>query len=182
MKTLATRRIVWIIICLISAPFAYSQDSKSDEEPLSKVYYEKIKELEGIWQGPYEWTGAKTGNGKLKVKYSTTGYGSSIVEDIIAEDGTVSMTSVYHMDSDDLRMTHYCAANNHPRLIAKSMDNSGKYVDFEMVDITNLKSKDSGHVYGVRLEWISAQKLNIIFKYRSGDAKSRELIQLNKLK
>ena len=181
MRKLMTKQVTVIVLVLGTITGVISQDGPTKDESLSKKYLAQIKSLAGTWKGPFEWTGAMSGKGNVTVEYYTTGYGTSVVEDIISEDGAVSMSSVYHMDAEDLRMTHYCAANNHPRLIAGEMDRQGRSVDFDMVDITNLKSEDAGHVYGVRLEFVDDENLNIKFKYRRGDDLSLETIQLTKI-
>jgi len=75
----------------------------------------------------------------MAATYHVTGNGSAVIEELIV-DGKPSMTSAYHLDKDDLRMTHYCAAANQPRLKASSIDLSKNLIRFDFVDITNLAS------------------------------------------
>jgi hypothetical protein len=51
------------------------------------------------------------------LKEYLTGNGSALVESLIMG-GVPTMTTVYHLDEADLRMTHYCGAKNQPRLKA----------------------------------------------------------------
>ena len=85
------------------------------------------------------------------------------------------------MDGPLLRMSHFCAANNHPRLIAEQIDDELSSVEFEMVDITNLKHEKAGHVHAAKLEFIDDNTLNITFKYLMNDTESIELIQLKRV-
>src|SRR3954469_7134333 len=96
--------------------------------------FEQLKKLVGDWQGTYEWTGARTGGGSLDVAYSLTGNGSALVEDLVQE-GVRTMTSLYHLDGPDLRMTHYCGAQNQPRLKAERLDVARGEIDFGFVDV-----------------------------------------------
>src|SRR5262245_26894912 len=90
----------------------------ADETPSARVL-ERLRGLAGDWEGSLEWSGARTGTGRVKASYSTTGYGSAVVENLyMGDDALPSMTSVYHLDGSDLRMTHYCGARNQPRLKA----------------------------------------------------------------
>jgi hypothetical protein len=89
----------------------------------------QMRALAGAWEGTFEWTGARSGGGNMSATYSLTGNGSAVVEDL-SVDGVRSMTSVYHLDGADLRMTHYCGAQNQPRLKAQRIDIPRGAVDF----------------------------------------------------
>ena len=83
----------------------------------------KIRSLAGEWEGPVEWSGARHDTGRMAVSDGLTGYGSAIVENLTAAgDREPSMTSVYHLDGADLRMTHCCGAQNQPRFKAQRID------------------------------------------------------------
>ncbi len=112
----------------------------------------RLAGLAGDWAGTAEWSGARTGSYPLMARYSTTGYGSAVVEDLLS-DGVASMTSVYHLDGSDLRMTHYCGTRNQPRLKASKIDVAGGADDFAFVDATNLASPDAPHVTGLELRF-----------------------------
>jgi hypothetical protein len=139
-----------------------------------------IKSLAGEWEGPYEWSGGRTGKGRYSARYYLTGYGSTVVEDLIA-DGKPVMTSAYHLDGSDLRMTHYCAAGNQPRLKASLIDEGKKIIRFEFVDVTNLKSPSAGYVQGVELRFRDENHITLIFTFRGAGAESYEQIELTRL-
>ena len=71
------------------------------------------------------------------------------MEDIRRLDKDSRMHSVYHLDDDDLRLTHFCSYRNQPRLRAKSVSADGKTIEFEFVDVTNLSR--SGNRYTHRM-------------------------------
>ena len=79
----------------------------------SRAAYQRLKTLVGEWRGSVEWTGARTGSGVMSARYYLTGNGTAIVENL-ETDGTVAMTSVYHLDGGELRLTHYCGAGPAP--------------------------------------------------------------------
>src|SRR5215831_2783529 len=83
--------------------------------------FARLRLLQGNWKGTYAWTGASTASGEMSATYHLTGNGSALIEELIMN-GQPSMTSVYHLDKNDLRMTHYCASGNQPRLKAGSID------------------------------------------------------------
>jgi hypothetical protein len=116
----------------------------------------------------------------MKAMYYTTGNGSAVVENLIMENATV-MTSVYHLDGADLRMTHFCGAQNQPRLKAGQIDLAKGSIDFDFVDITNLRAPDAPHVRGLEMRLIDPNHLRITFLFQSGDKESRENIVLKRV-
>jgi len=62
------------------------------------------------------------------------------------EDPSNNMLTVYHMDGENLMLTHYCMAKNQPRLRANTISADGKQITFEFLDGTNLASRDVGHM------------------------------------
>jgi hypothetical protein len=137
----------------------------------------KLKSLVGDWEGTYEWTGARTATGSMNATYYLTGNASAVVENLTME-GVPSMTSIYHLDGADLRMTHYCAAQNQPRLKAERIDLVHGIVDFGFVDVTNLRSADAAHVHGLEMRLIDSNHITLTFLFQSGGKESRERIAL----
>ena len=142
---------------------------------------EKIRGLAGDWSGTYEWSGAQTGGGTLTVRYVLAARGSAVTETLVQE-GEPTMMTVYHLDGADLRMTHYCAAENQPRLKARTIDLDRGVMDFGFVDATNLRSPGAGHVHGVEMRLIDADHITLTFLFEGGGQKSRERIALKRLR
>jgi hypothetical protein len=142
--------------------------------------FERLSALVGDWSGSFEWSGALSGSGAMNATYYATGNGSAIVENLIVG-GVPTMTSVYHLDGADLRMTHYCAARNQPRLKANKIDNAQGILDFSFVDATNLSSPDAPHVYGVERRFLDADHTILTFLYESGGKRSKERIDLKRV-
>lgn len=111
----------------------------SDVQEGASAALTQLRGLAGEWEGSYVWSGARTATGTMNVTYYETGNGSAVVENLTV-DGVPSMTSVYHLDGADLRMTHYCGAQNQPRLRARTIDLAKGILDFDFVDATNLRS------------------------------------------
>jgi hypothetical protein len=140
---------------------------------------EQIKSLAGDWEGRAEWTGARTATYPINASYYTTGNGSALVENLVQE-GSPVMTSVDHLDGSDLRMTHFCGAQNQPRLKADQIDLSHGVINFGFVDITNLRSPDAAHVHGMEMRLVDSNHITITFLFQSGGKESRERIDLKR--
>jgi len=150
------------------------------QESHSSAALAQLRSLAGEWEGSLEWTGARTGIGKMNATYYATGNGSAVVENL-AVDGVPSMTSVYHLDGADLRMTHFCGAQNQPRLKARQIDVAKGILDFDFVDATNLASPDAPHVYGLEMRLLGADHITLTFLFEGGGKRSREFIDLKRL-
>jgi hypothetical protein len=137
----------------------------------------KLRALAGDWKGTVQWTGARTDSGKMDATYFVTGNGSAVVENLTV-DGVPVMTSVYHLDGADLRMTHYCGAQNQPRLKAQRIDLARGLLEFSFVDMTNARSPDAPHVHGVEIQFQDADHFLLTFLFVSGGKESRERIEL----
>src|SRR5690242_11833427 len=114
MNSARSRNAVAFVIAFASLTFA------ADQPDSPKLAFDRLRSLAGDWSGSFQWTGARTDSGKMNAHYYVTGNGSALVEDLSTGE-TPSMTTVYHTDGADLRMTHFCAAQNQPRLKAKKV-------------------------------------------------------------
>jgi hypothetical protein len=142
--------------------------------------FERMHDLVGEWRGSFTWTGARADKGSMGARYYLTGNGSALVEDLLS-DGTPTMTTVYHLDGEDLRMTHYCGARNQPRLKARAIDLKRGVVSFAFVDATGLRSADSPHVRGSEIDMVDADHLTISFEFVAGERVSTEVISLERV-
>jgi len=115
----------------------------------------------------------------MSARYFTTGNGSAVVETLTAE-GIPMMRTVYHPDGPDLRMTHYCAARNQPRLKASRIDLSAGAIDFAFVDATNLSAPDAPHVTGLEVRFADDDHVTLTFVFEGAGKLSRERISLQR--
>ena len=107
--------------------------------------FEKFKALAG------EWEGQRSGGGAVKVSYQVLSGDSAVVEILTEFAEEVTMVTVYHMDGNDLRITHYCAAKNQPRMKAAAVSPDARVVSFEFVDATNLAQPTDGHMHNFEI-------------------------------
>ena len=141
----------------------------ASSEPSGKDIFERLKALAGDWEGTYEWSQGRTEKGTLKANYYVTGNGSAVVENLIMGDPAVPMmTTVYHLDGPDLRMTHFCAARNQPRLKASRIDQSS--ADFSFVDVTNA-TVSPAYVNAFHIDLSDPRQLNLKFTFGGGSGK-----------
>jgi hypothetical protein len=121
----------------------------------------RISELAGEWEMADE-----SGQRQHVATFSVTAAGSAVRE-IMFPGAEMEMTNLYHMDGSELVITHYCAAGNQPRMIAKKAveTDEGTVFYFEFDRVSNLRESHD-HYMGdmtltllasgsVRAEWRS---------------------------
>jgi hypothetical protein len=96
-------------------------------------------------------------------------------------EGVPTMTSVYHLDNADLRMTHFCAAKNQPRLKASKLDLANRTISFAFLDVTNVSSLAAPFVHGLDIQWVGPDQLALTFHFEAGGKKSDEHITLKRV-
>lgn len=58
----------------------------------------------------------------------------------------MEMTTVYYLDGDQVKLTPYCMAGNHPTMRGTYAPET-MTLSFDLMSISNLKSADDGHRY-----------------------------------
>lgn len=119
----------------LSSPPAYADPAAAPAEPPSPAF-ERLKSLAG------EWTGTANGSGDMKnmrtrasIKVVSAGSAVMLTTD---PGGPHEMVTVIHRDDGGVLMaTHYCAAQNQPRMKARPGSDVSR-ITFEFVDGTNL--------------------------------------------
>jgi len=170
------------VLCACLFQLAYGQHDHSTTAKSDNAAFALIKGLAGEWQGSVKWTGARSDEYKMNAKYYLTGYGSAVIEDLLSTEGIPVMTSVYHLDGPDLRVTHFCGTGNQPRMKADAFNEKEKSVAFQFVDITNLANPAAGHVKGVELHFLSTDQFDLTFTFTASGKESYEHISLTRVK
>ncbi len=151
-----TSIVAWSMSFSFSALFAFGAVAAPLDDPsppagktTAPTPLDRFKALEGTWDCDMDGDGQTDS----QISYEVIARGSVVAEKLMA--GTPDeMLTMYHMDGPRLMCTHYCAAQNQPRLEAKSITD-GEVV-FEAFDATNLASPDALHMNGVTFTFTDA--------------------------
>ncbi len=111
--------------------------------------FEKLKSLVDQWHGK-----TKDG-GDVTVAYRLVAAGSAIEEHLSYAD----MITMYHVDGENLMLTHYCAAGNQPRMRAAAFKNGDKTLRFSFFDATNMPDKNAMHMHNATITFVDADHL-----------------------
>jgi hypothetical protein len=124
----------------------------------AKTAFARLKTLKGTWtsqiksddQSEEHKDLAKHDPAKPPVVYKITGAGSAVMETQFPGTGH-EMVSVYHLDGPDLRMTHYCAVGNQPRVKLDRTHSTPDQLIFVFDGGTNLDPGKDRHIHGVTI-------------------------------
>ena len=126
--------VMLLIVCCVANPGqaeTHSLASSTGSAIDGPAVFEQLTALVGEWKGVWN-----PGATPTTVTYSLTGNGSALIEDY--QVGETTMATVYHLDGQDLMLTHYCSIANQPRMKASSVSSDGRRIEFDFLDITNL--------------------------------------------
>src|SRR5258708_9584621 len=123
--------------------------------------FEKLKALVGNWE-----------TDKTKVNKATLGLelaagGTAVLEKFHRVDNgkPVEMTTLYYLDGDQVKLTHYCMAGNQPTMKGSYAPES-KTLTFDLVSISNLKTPNDGHMHHAVYTFIDSNHFKTTWTFR----------------
>lgn len=173
--TLAT--LIATVLPAIAAPKTKTPANIDTAMNDAQRTFESFKALAGDWRGE-DAKGAP-----VLVTYETLAGGHSVVEKFThtGHGENAAMLTVYHLDGDSLRLTHYCMAGNEPRMRAESY--SANSVKFELVDVTGLDSPDEGHMHMAEFVFDGKDSFSTAWTFReNGVDQFTEDVRLERVK
>jgi hypothetical protein len=100
------------LLALIASPPAVPAQTAAAARVDPRAAFERLKSLAGTWEGRVV---DEAAGPAARVHYRVASNGSVVMETQFP--GTEhEMISMYHMEGDDLVITHYCAMANQPRM------------------------------------------------------------------
>ena len=123
--------------------------------------FEQLKSLVGHWETD------KTNVNKATLDLELTSGGTAVLEKFrMVEDGKpVEMITLYYLDGDQIKLTHYCMAGNQPTMHGTYAPET-KSLKFELESITNLKTADSGHMHHATYTFIDNDHFKTTWTFR----------------
>ena len=116
-------------------------------EDLIKSEFEKLRALVGDWQGTLP------DGGVIEITYEEIS-GGAIVEIYHSTDPMWwNMSSVYHLDKNQILMTHYCSWGNHPRMSAHpDATQDINELEFNVIDIATTQPTN-GYMHNLHISF-----------------------------
>ncbi len=120
----------------------------------SNADFERIKSLAGTWEGTMISTHEGDGPKTMTVTYAVTAGGSAVVE-TMAVGSPHEMVSVYHLDGDQLVMTHYCMLGNQPKMSAVDAGGDPAVIAMTCSGGTNIPDENLPHMHAMSMTFKS---------------------------
>jgi hypothetical protein len=151
-----TRRMLTCGLFLLALAAGGRGDDKPAKAAPAHPGLERLKKLAGTWVEADK-DGKPTDKVVSVVKVTA---GGSAVHETLFPGQPMEMLSVYHLDKDDLVMTHYCVLGNQPRMKAdpKSPANQIKWL-FD--GGTNLDPAKDAHMHAATVTFIDDDRIEI---------------------
>ncbi len=108
--------------------------------------YEAIRGLEGSWIAEGE-----GGEEEKQLRYEVVAGGHTVLEYVYG------MVTAYHLDGDRVMATHYCEADNQPRMIAPLALTEEGVVYFTFLDLTG--NSREGYISSVGFKFEASDRI-----------------------
>jgi len=148
------RSLGFVLFVVLMPPFASAQPHAHESQPRESLApksdaqkaFDKLKTLAGSWEGhpkivpPVPALDGKTAHVTLRV----ASRGHTLMHDLKIDSIPDNPITMLVVDADRLLLTHYCDADNRPRMVGK-MTADGKTVEFDFLDISG--NEKPGHMH-----------------------------------
>ncbi len=139
------RHLATIAILLIAPGGSTPAVAQMPSSTHGQAAFETLKKLEGRWTGTFGYDGVEE-TYPVTHEFHVFGKGTAVMESMFS--GTDDeMISMYHLEGEELVMTHYCAAGNQPRMKLDPEQASATVLPFDFAGGSNLDPATDGHLH-----------------------------------
>lgn len=122
----------------------------------ASAVFDRLKSLAGTWEGTPEAQGeieaGEHENAKVKHVFEVSAAGTVVME-TMGPGTDHEMINMYHLDGNDLVLTHYCAGGNQPTMkLDREMLADGK-MHFGFTGGSNVDPAVDDHIHSATLGW-----------------------------
>ena len=183
MNKLVLPLAVLLVAAFLTPHLTQAAEDGHDHHPMPEVaahpIFDRFKSLVGTWEG----TVTMGENGETQpavVTYRLTAGGTALLE--VCGPGTpMEMVSVYFLDGDQMKMTHYCLANNQPTMIGVAGDQPD-VIHLQFDSATNLPDPNAMHMHDATFEFLGPDHIRSTWNGYMGGKPVAEMCAVMDLK
>lgn len=142
----------------------------------AQAAFDRLASLAGTWTGTTSGEAEAADETSFAVTHTfeLSANGSVVMETM--NPGTEhEMINMYHLDGDDLMLTHYCAGGNQPRMRIVAPKSGQDRLVFDFDGGTNLDPAVDPHIYAARIDFLEGGALDSVWLSRSAGAEAGEM-------
>ena len=140
--------VLSLSLLLAVAGSAGAGDSAHGAPMDAKAAFEALKQLDGTWAGEAGPAGGEKAPAVSEFEVSAAG---SVVMETMMPGTDHEMINMYHLDGDDLLLTHYCAGGNQPTMRLDLAHATATELPFVFTGGTNLDPAKDGHIHSGKM-------------------------------
>ncbi len=121
----------------------------------AQAAFDRLKALAGTWQG----TDGHEGEETVTHVFEVSAAGTVVMETMNPDSPDHEMINMYHLDGDELVLTHYCASGNQPTMQLVRPAAAANEMRFDFTGGSNLDPAKDQHIHAARLVIVDAETL-----------------------
>lgn len=143
---------------LATASFVLAAPEIAPQSGTANPAFQRLLSLEGTWVGKatHDSGTGRTDGGEVTVVYRVTG-GRSVLQETLFPGTPHEMVTMYHPDGARVVLTHYCAAQNQPRMTLQSGSDPNVFT-FVFSGGTNMRETDL-HMHVARITFVDTDHI-----------------------
>ncbi|MBU6412848.1 MAG: hypothetical protein KGS45_05195 [Planctomycetes bacterium] len=134
---------------------------------------DKVAALEGTWVNVQSNGQPVPADQQGTITFSKSSNGSAVRE-VMFPGSQHEMTNMYHMDGQDLVVTHYCAMGNQPRM--RCVQPGASELAFGFDSATNVRSSEEECMGELTLRFIDANTIEQIWNSNKGGVRTSHAV------
>lgn len=156
------RNLSSVLVCALLAVVPIS-----GAEVDAQSIFDQLTTLTGTWQGVPEGEGERAADvaemrGEVVHKFEVSAVGTVVME-TMNPNTDEEMVNMYHVDGEDLVLTHYCSGGNQPSLrLDREESTAGTWV-FNFSGGTNLNPAVDQHIHGTQVTLIDSDHIESVW-------------------
>ena len=142
------------LISLLATGAAFAGEAQRAVD--AKAALEMLKSLDGRWAG--EGSAEESHAGEFSHQFRRSANDTVVMETMFAGSDH-EMINMYHLDGEDLVLTHYCAAGNQPHMKLDRGNASATELRFDFAGGTNLDPAEDEHIHAAKIIFVDGDHI-----------------------